>query len=234
MPDSTPLLQLTPEECRVLGTLIEKAQTTPGQYPLTLNGLTLGCNQKNNREPLTNYDEERVLDALDALKAKGLAREVMLAGSRVAKYRHVAREVLGVGSEQLVVLAELMLRGPQSAGELRGRASRMAPLASLEVVQAVLESLMGRGEGAPPAGPYVREIPPAPGSRATRYGQLLCPDLHPLDGPGAPAGTAGTGETTESTDAPLAHRLAALEADVAKLRAAVERIGAALGIPFLD
>src|SRR5690606_15772805 len=130
-----PMITLTPEECRILGVLVEKAQTTPQQYPMTVNGLISGCNQKNNRDPITNYDEDIILDALDGLRAKSLTRQVDLSGSRVPKYRHIAREALSVDTNQLVVLTELFLRGPQTMGELCGRASRMHPLESLDVVK---------------------------------------------------------------------------------------------------
>jgi uncharacterized protein YceH (UPF0502 family) len=168
------MIHLTPEEARVLGVMVEKAHTVPGQYPITINGLISGCNQKNNREPVTSYDEERVLDALSALRQKGLAVTVDMAGSRVLKYKHNARETLGVGTAELVVLAEMLLRGPQTLGELRGRASRMHPLESLEVVEGVLRNLTERAE------PLVQRIDSEPGGRAERYMQLLCPTSHPL------------------------------------------------------
>jgi uncharacterized protein YceH (UPF0502 family) len=128
------MLQLTPHECRVLGVLVEKAQTTPQQYPLTLNALVSGCNQKNNREPVLELSEEQVQAALDGLRQKGMAREVMLSGSRVDKFRHVAREALEIDTGELVILSELLLRGPQTIGELRGRAARMHPLETTDVV----------------------------------------------------------------------------------------------------
>jgi hypothetical protein len=185
------MISLSPDECRVLGTLIEKAQTTPAQYPMTLNGLMRGCNQTSGRDPITNFDEDRVFDAVDQLRRKNIVREAMLSDSRVAKYRHVARETLGVNTEELVLLAELMLRGPQSAGELRSRASRMAPLPSLESVEAALRALAARPE------PMVKEIAAAPGQRARRWVQLLCPALHPLDhvsrGSGGEDGSEGGG-----------------------------------------
>src|SRR5512134_38169 len=111
------MIHLTPHECRALGVLVEKAQTTPQQYPLTLNALVAGCNQKNNRDPVTELDEDAVLSALDGLRAADLVQELMLSGSRVAKYRHNARQVLGVETGDLVILTELLLRGPQTVGE---------------------------------------------------------------------------------------------------------------------
>lgn len=208
---------LTPDECRALGVLIEKAQTTPAQYPLTLNALVSGANQRSNRDPVTDLADERVLDALLGLRKKGLAREVNFTGSRVEKYRHVAREALGVETPELVLLAELLLRGPQSVGELRARATRMHPLESLEAVQSALDGLAARPE------PLVAEFPPPPGSRAKRYAQLLCPGLHPLDAPAmgdavihsAPAGGASAG---------LTERVERLERGLVELRTAVETL----------
>jgi uncharacterized protein YceH (UPF0502 family) len=228
------VLQLTPIESRVLGVLIEKAQTTPQQYPLSLNALTSGCNQKNNREPVTNFSDEQVFDALESLRVKGLVREVMLTGSRVQKYRHIAREVIEIGTSELVILAELLLRGPQTIGELRGRASRMHPFESTEIVKNVLDSLMSRAE------PLVKQLPPAPGDRAARYAQLLCPELHPLDagppaasegggmsggrGPWA-AGRSGEAAAGAARDQDLIERVEALEREVAQLRQAIDTLG---------
>lgn len=228
------MLSLEPNECRVLGVLVEKAQTTPQQYPLTLNALVNGANQKNNRDPVTNLSEQEVLDAIDGLRSKGLAREVMLSGSRVEKFRHVAREVLEIDTNQLVILTELLLRGPQTLGELRGRASRMSPsgtLDSIEIVKNVLDSLVSRGE------PLVRELPPALGDRAPRYVQLLCPSLHPLDAPAASPRATQFAEVQNTSAMPSRHdpdlvrRVAQLEADVTHLRDAVHKLADALGEP---
>ncbi len=207
----------------MLGTLIEKAQTTPAQYPLTLNSLQTGCNQKNNREPVTSLTEERVFDAIDSLRAKGLAREAMLSGSRVSKFRHVTREVLSVSTEELVLLAELWLRGPQTLGELRGNASRMHPLESVDAVKALLEGLKARPE------PYVKEISPRAGERATRYTQLFCPELHPLDAATShsPGQRAPTLEESPVHD--LDERIARLENELAELKICVAKLTAALG-----
>ncbi|MBC7834899.1 MAG: DUF480 domain-containing protein [Phycisphaerales bacterium] len=212
------MVTLSEDESRVLGVLVEKAQTVPGQYPMTLNSVVLGCNQKNNRDPVTSLTEERVYDAIDRLKAKGLVREAFLSGSRVAKYRHLAREVLNVGTEELVLLTELLLRGPQSAGELRGRASRMHPLETLEAAQGFLAGLRSRSE------PMVRELPARPGERATRWVQLLSPDLHPVDAgaAAAPARESAAGQR-ESSD--LEARIDSLEQEIESLRAEVTALG---------
>jgi uncharacterized protein YceH (UPF0502 family) len=219
------LPQLSPDECRVLGTLIEKAQTTPAQYPLSLNSIVVGVNQKSNRWPVVTIDEDRALRALDGLRAKGLAREVSLAASRVEKFRHVAREALGVSTGELVLLAELLLRGPQTVGELRGRASRMHPFESLEAVQTILEAMAARET------PLVRELPPSPGSRAKRWMQLLAPALHPLDAPGAsddgdpPVHADGTPRVSDDRLAAIESRLASLETTVADLVAKLRDLG---------
>ncbi len=224
------MISLSPDECRVLGTLIEKAQTTPAQYPMTLNGLMRGCNQTSGRDPVTNFDEDRVFDAVDQLRRKNIVREAMLSDSRVAKYRHVARETLGVNTEELVLLAELMLRGPQSAGELRSRASRMAPLASLESVEATLRALGERPE------PMVKEIAAAPGQRARRWVQLLCPTLHPLDHVSRGGDVEDERLDPNPSAAPsgargLEGRVAELEAECRTLRAAISKVCAKLGEP---
>lgn len=232
------MVLLQPDECRVLGVLVEKALTTPQQYPLTLNALTLGCNQKNNRFPVVNWDEDRVLDAVDGLRAKGLVREAMLSGSRVAKFRQLAREVYEFDTAQLVLMTELWLRGPQSVGDLRQHASRMHALASLEDVQGLLDTMIGRG--------LVREFPPPPGSRAKIYAQLVCPNLHAIDArAGEVRAGVGTLETSDADDAShsiagtrasagvtegtLAARVGSLEREVASLRSDLQSLRASLG-----
>src|SRR5215213_11101574 len=170
------MIQLTPAEARALGVLVEKSTTTPEQYPLSLNALTAGCNQRNNREPVMSLTDDEVFDAVESLRAKGLVIRIEAgAGSRVHRFRHNATDALHVRAGELAVLAELLLRGPQTQGELRGRASRMHPMETLDVVRDMLRALSSREE------PLVRELPPAPGSRAERYMQLLCPDLHEVD-----------------------------------------------------
>ncbi len=206
--------QLTPDECRVLGTLIEKAQTTPNQYPLTLNSLITGVNQKSNRWPVVTIDELRTLRAIDGLRSKGFVREVSMSGARVEKFRHVAREALNAGTNEIALLAELMLRGPQTVGELRTHASRMSAFESLEAVEAVLHG-MAKAES-----PLVRELSPSPGSRAPRWMQLLCPELHPLDSvaPGEDGDSGAHASADVSRIDALEARVAGLEAQLAELR----------------
>jgi hypothetical protein len=218
---------LTPDEVRVLGVLVEKALTTPAQYPLSLNAVVVGCSQKNNRAPVAEYSEARVYDALDGLKAKGLAREAMLSGSRVAKFRQVGLEALKVSLPELVLLTELMLRGPQTVGELRGNASRMHAFDSLEACQQVLEGLVRRGPeaGGLIAGPLVRELPPPPGSRARLFAQLLCPEAHPT----AAAPHAVGAEVPQPAAPRGSSELAMLLSKVAELEQRVTRLEARSG-----
>jgi uncharacterized protein YceH (UPF0502 family) len=215
--------RLLPDECRVLGTLIEKAMTTPGQYPLSLNSLVTGVNQKNNRDPVVEIDEDDAMRAIDGLRSKGFARDVSFTGSRVEKFRHTAGEALDARPPELALLAELLLRGPQTVGELRGRASRMQAFDSLEAVENVLQALAARTE---PQFPLVRELPPVPGSRAPRWMQLLCEDLHPITA-GASAPTPLRSESPKPSDArveQLESRVAVLEAQVVALEATVAEL----------
>ncbi|HWE93574.1 MAG TPA: YceH family protein [Tepidisphaeraceae bacterium] len=228
------MLQLTPDESRVLGVLIEKATTTPEQYPLSLNAVVNGANQKNNRDPVMSMDESAAFEALESLRGKGLVIRSDMAGSRVNKYKHAAAEALRMRPGETAILAELLLRGPQTLGELRGRASRMHPFESLEVVKQMLAALSEREE------PLVRELPPMPGSRAERYAQLLCPEAQE-------AQAAGTGEeeseisnlksgisdlkSAASESPALVARVAALESEVTGLRDALRRLAQSIGEP---
>jgi uncharacterized protein len=182
------LAELTPPEQRVLGCLIEKRWTTPDQYPLSLNGLRLACNQSTNRDPVTAYDETTVREAAQRLCLYGLARLASGHGSRSVKYRHLAEEALGLGREELAVLAVLLLRGAQTPGELKARTERMAALASLVDVERVLDALTERG--------YARRIGRRPGQKEDR-------SEHLLGGTGG-AGVDGGAPPAESTPAPAA------------------------------
>lgn len=218
------MIELSPDESRVLGVLIEKSLTTPEQYPLSLNAVTNGANQKNNRDPVLTMTEDQCFEAMEGLRAKALVVRVDVPGNRVHKYRHNAIDALHVRTAEAAILAELLLRGPQTIGELRGRASRMAPLESLEVVKGLLTALAERSE------PMVRELPPAPGSRAERYVQLLCPALHPLNTPADVAAPVAPSSATSSGPT-LSDRVAKLEAEVSALRDTVNRLASALGEP---
>ncbi|HEV2296426.1 MAG TPA: YceH family protein [Tepidisphaeraceae bacterium] len=218
------MIHLNPAEARVLGVLIEKALTTPEQYPLSLNALVAGCNQKSNRDPVLSMTEDETFDALESLRGKQLVVRVDVANSRVHRYKHMAGETLRARTAEVAILAELLLRGPQTMGELRGRASRMHPLDSLDLVKDMLRALTERPE------PLVRQVPPSPGSRAERFIQLLCPDLHRLDSPAsAPSNAAAPPQPVVSPE--LVGRLERLEDEVATLRKLVTRLAEALGVP---
>jgi uncharacterized protein len=200
--------------------LIEKAMTTPEHYPLSLNAIVAGANQKNNRFPITTLDDNSAYAAVEQLREKRLAVRVDQAGSRVSKYRHQAGETLHARTAELAILAELLLRGPQTVGELRNRASRMHPFDTLEIVKGMLEALMQREV------PLVRQVSPAAGSRAERYAQLLCPNLHPLDAE-APAG----GAMTSPGPSVAADRIASLEAELHRVKQALRHLALSIGEP---
>lgn len=230
-------VELNATEARVLGVLIEKGATTPDQYPLSLNAVTNGCNQKSNRDPVTDFSEAEVTVALTGLKFKHLVGATTPAGSRVEKYRHNAAEHLKLDPAGVAVLAELLVRGPQTRGELRQRASRMKSIDSLDELAQVIGRLTEAG--------YVRQLPPAPGSRAERFGQLLTDEAppEPLSGPGAAAPTpAGASAPAPAAPAaPMASgapsgglegRVQSLEDEVATLRRQLSRLAEQLGEPL--
>jgi uncharacterized protein YceH (UPF0502 family) len=190
---------LHPIEVRVLGALLEKESTTPEYYPLTLNALVNACNQKSSREPVVNYDEATVLQALSLLRSKGLALKISGAGHRVEKYAHSLGEKLNLGRREAALLQLLMLRGPQTVGELRGRSERMYEFTELEEVESCLESLATREPE-----PLVARMPRG------RWSHLLggAPDLgHEIPEPQPPD---------------LAVRVSALEHEVAELKQTLE------------
>lgn len=159
-------------ETRVLGSLIEKQVTTPEYYPLTLNALTLACNQKNNRNPVTAYTENQVSEALESLREKNLAYVFYGSTSRVPKYKHVMPEVMHVNPAETALLCALMLRGAQTLGELRGNASRLHDFSSLEEVEKTLNELMTRD-----ADPLVVRLPRQPGQKDARFTHLLSGEI---------------------------------------------------------
>ncbi|HVO53569.1 MAG TPA: DUF480 domain-containing protein [Solirubrobacterales bacterium] len=152
-------------EIRVVGCLIEKQRTTPDAYPLSLNALRLACNQSTNRDPVVDYDETTVSEALRQLALRGWTRLASGASSRARKYRHLLPEVLGVDDEEVALLAVLMLRGPQTPGELKQRSERLHQFADLAAVQETLDRLVARG--------LVARHPRRPGQKEERYEQLL-------------------------------------------------------------
>jgi uncharacterized protein len=171
---------LTPAEIRVLGCLLEKQRTTPDAYPLSLNALRLACNQSTNREPVLDYDDGVIRDALHRLERRGLTRLASGAGSRTAKYRHLLAEALPMQPGEQAILCVLMLRGPQTPGELKQRSERMHAFADLGAVQETLERLIERE--------LVARLQRRPGQREERYEQLLQDHeaTHPNVGESAP------------------------------------------------
>lgn len=160
---------LAPEEVRVLGCLIEKEATVPDSYPLTLNGLRNACNQSTSRDPVVDYDDHRIENALTALRARGLTRTVHSTSNRATKYRHVVPGALEIGAGETAVLAVLMLRGPQTVGELKSRSERMHAFDSIDEVGAVLDALAGR------ATPLAMRLERQPGQKDARWIHLLSP-----------------------------------------------------------
>ena len=215
-----PELRLEPHEARVLGVLVEKALTTPEQYPLTLNAVVNGANQKTNRDPVLELTDDAVSEALDGLIDKQLTRKVFPGNSRVDKYCHTGTSTLKVEIAQLALLAELLMRGPQTPAELRTRVARMLAIESPEHLAALLDPLEARG--------LVERIPAGRGSRAERVAQCLCPGLHGLDAPAA-AAQAAPEDAHAPTRSVLAARLQAVEAAVERLerqlRALAEKLG---------
>jgi uncharacterized protein len=216
-----PEIRLDPLECRALGVLVEKALTTPEQYPLSLNAVVLGANQKVNRDPVLALEEPEVELALDGLIDKELARKVFPGASRVDKYCHTGKSTLKVEVVELAVIAELLLRGPQTAAEIRSRASRMVPIESTEQLATILDTLRQRG--------FIERLAPHHGSRAERWVQLLCPDLHPLEAESAAAEPRATVAAHVSS---LPSRVEALESEVATLRRQLHDLAAKLGEPL--
>jgi len=172
------------EQVRVLGALVEKERSTPEYYPLTLNSLTSACNQKSNRDPVTDLSESDVQRALDDLARHRLVGRVTGAGSRAEKYRHALAEAWGLDGAGLSVLAVLMLRGPQTVGEIRSRTGRMTTFESMEAVEAVLASLGGREE------PLVKALERQAGQKEARYAHLLSGEPEDVE-PAVSAGLEG-------------------------------------------
>ena len=162
---------LTDIETRVLGSLIEKQVTTPEYYPLTLNALTLACNQKNNRHPVTSYSENQVSEALETLREKNLAYVFYGSTSRVPKYKHVMPEVMHLSHPEVALMCVLMLRGAQTLGELRGNGARLHEFSSLEEVETTLNGLITRDE------PLVARLPRQPGQKEGRFAHLLSGEI---------------------------------------------------------
>jgi uncharacterized protein YceH (UPF0502 family) len=215
-------------EIRVLGCLVEKQRTTPDAYPLSLNALCLACNQSTNRDPVVEYDEQTVVEALRRLALRGWTRLASGAGSRARKYRHLLNDAFGLDDAEISLLAVLMLRGPQTPGELKQRGQRLHDFPDLTAVQATLDRLIERGQ--------VARHERRPGQKEDRYEQLLGGDYDwPVPVPtDAVADEPAPGEATAPT-APAAEiqpaedRLTLLEREVAELRAEIIALRTELG-----
>ncbi|HTT87541.1 MAG TPA: YceH family protein [Acidimicrobiales bacterium] len=226
-------MDLSAAELRVLGSLVEKQLTTPQQYPLTLNALSLACNQSSNRDPVVAYDEPTVEAAVTSIKTKGLVSFVHPShGRSVLRYRHTLEEAWGLGVRPLALLSVLVLRGAQTPGELRARTERMVQFAGIDEVEAELEALAGR------ATPLVERRPRLPGQKEDRYVHLLGAfgDLgaEPTDVGARPdAGDPDAPFQSPGVDAPisasLADDVASLRAEVAALRRDLDDLRAQLG-----
>ena len=204
-------LQLSAQEARILGCLIEKEMTTPEYYPLSLNALTNACNQKSNRDPVMNLDETDVVRGLDTLRFKGLAMQAASDGGRVPKYQHNLARKLYLEPEEQAILCELLLRGAQTVGELRNRSERMHAFSNLEEVEEVLHLLANRKE------PLLIKLPRQPGRKENRFAHLLCgaPVIEePSGNEPAPEAARRHVEVQEA-------RILALEEEVATLRSEV-------------
>ncbi|MFN9728021.1 YceH family protein [Acidovorax sp.] len=221
MPFDPTTRPLTPNEARVLATLMEKARTVPDSYPMTLNGLVTGCNQKTSRDPVMQLSDADAQEALDSLKLRTLAFES--SGSRTTRWEHNFQRGIGVPEQSAVLLGLLMLRGPQTAGELRINAERWYRFADISSVEAFLDELHERS--AEKGGPLVVQLPRAPGAREQRWAHLLCGPVDTAQAGGGPSGSLPHAATEGLRD-----RVHALEQDVASLRATVQRLCHELGI----
>jgi uncharacterized protein len=206
-------------EVRVLGVLIEKAATTPDTYPLTVSALVAACNQLTNREPVMQLDEDTVGTAIVTLRRRSLLRAIQPAGSRVTKYLHLLDEALDLDTRELALLGVLMLRGPQTLGELHTRTARLAAFTGLDDVEQVLEQLLARDSGS-----LVTRLPRRAGQKEARFAQLFAGEVIEASAPrestmaestGAPAVSLEAGERRDT----LGLRVEALEQEVAALRA---------------
>jgi len=198
-------------ETRVLGSLVEKDVTTPDYYPLSLNALVNACNQKNNRDPVMNLDEDSVRQALETLQEKRLAGPTSSADSRVTKYEHRLQEVFNFTRGETAALCVLLLRGPQTPGELRGRTERMHRFEDLTEVQSSLQRLMQRDP------PLARVLPRQPGTKESRYKHLLAGDAEEADAPDVNVARAPSPASVHSSFDD-ARRIAHLESEVSDLR----------------
>ncbi|MDQ1728350.1 MAG: uncharacterized protein QOD33_475 [Pyrinomonadaceae bacterium] len=205
------LTELNDIEVRVLGSLVEKQVTTPEYYPLTLNALMLACNQKNNRTPVTAYDEATVAQALETLREKNLAYVFYGSTSRVPKYKHVLPEVMHLSQPELALLCVLLLRGPQTTGELATRAFRLHEFSGLEEVEATLNTLLAREPD-----PLVKRLARQPGQKEARFAHLLAGDVTEA--------LVATARLETGGRASQGDRMVRLEEEVTVLKSKVEKL----------
>jgi uncharacterized protein YceH (UPF0502 family) len=207
-----------PVELRVLGCLLEKQRTTPDQYPLSLNALRLACNQSTNRDPIVEYDEREIHEALQRLARRGWTRLASGAGSRAAKYRQLFDDALGLTDDEVAVLCVLMLRGPQTPGELNQRTGRLHAFSGLDEIHETLERLAGRD--------LAERLPRRPGQKEERYRHLLGDDAATSHEEPSPFARENVPAPTSAPAPPsgLEARVATLEAEVARLRGSLERL----------
>jgi uncharacterized protein len=199
-------------EARVVGALLEKETTTPDYYPLSLNALVNACNQKSNRDPVMNLDEDSVGSALRALHDRSLARSVSAADSRVTKYEHRLQEAFNFDRREAAIFCELLLRGAQTPGELRSRAERMHHFDDLSEVQSALQRLMSRQP------PLVKVLARQPGTKESRYVHLLSGDVEPAISLGAREAPAVSGRENADKVSRLESEVAELREDIADLK----------------
>ena len=210
---------LTAIEARVLAVLVEKQHTVPDSYPLSLNALTLGCNQKTAREPVMNLSEADVLQAINSLKELSLVTEV--SGSRVVRFDHNAARGLGIPSQSVALLTLLILRGPQTSAELRLHTERLHRFADISSVEGFLNELAERE-------PHrVVRLPRAPGEREARWAHLLCGDVQQA----AAASAIGSLPGSADAQAEMREEIDSLKAEIAQLKSLVHRLAAELGMP---
>lgn len=213
---------LSPLEARVLGVLVEKQATVPDTYPLSLNALLAGCNQKTARNPVIEATEAEVLSAIDGLKGLSLVFEG--GGSRVVKFEHNAARVLHVPGQAVALLAVLMLRGPQTAAELRLNCERLHRFADISSVEGFLEELAAKPE------PMVVKLNRAPGEREARWAQLLCGEVAQPAARAAGADDFGAGQVSAGELSALRAEQTRMAAELAELKALVQRLAGELGV----
>ena len=217
-------IELTLYEARVIGALIEKEITTPDQYPLSLNALTNACNQKSNREPVLDLDEATVQETLDALVKRSLASDQSGFGSRTTKYKHrfcnTEFGILKFSEQELGIICALLLRGPQTPGELRTHTNRLCKFGDMQEVESALDRLMERSDG-----PFVAKLPREPGKRESRYMHLFSGDAPAMEFSGSTHHTAELTDVEHERLDMLELRVNKLEQEIVQLKLILEQLG---------